>query len=304
MEFGQIEAFERVARLGSFTRAADDLNLTQPSISARIAGLEAEVGGPLFERGRRRLRLTPLGEIFLPYAERTLATLADGLQAAQSHTEGRLGQVTLASLDTSAMYMLPGPMQRFRSEYPAIDLTIKLRPNRFTIDMLYEGEATLGLIAAPLWDKGIQILAHFQERVRAVASPQHGLAIRQQEQGTLMLEDFYDHTLYRMALAPRITALVEGIAEHGRRGSGGAVVSIPTMMARHLLISGMGVAFLPENFVQSSVDDGRLVFLEVEDMPLLYNELLLVSLKGRELDRPNAAFVRMIRAQWHHILVG
>lgn len=304
MEFGQIEAFERVARLGSFTRAADDLNLTQPSISARIAGLETELGGPLFERGRRRLRLTALGEIFLPYAERTLATLADGLQAAQSHAEGRLGQVSIASLDTSAMYMLPAPMQRFRSEYPAIDLTIKLRGTRFTIDMLYDGEITLGLIAAPLWDKGIQIQAHFQERVRAVASPKHGLALRQREQGTVKLEHFYDHTIYRMALAPRITALVEGIVEHGRRGSGGAVVSIPTMMARHLLISGMGVAFLPEYFVQSSVDDGRLVFLEVEDMPTLYNELLLVSLRGRKLDPPNAAFVKMIRAQWHHILVG
>ena len=137
MEFGQIEAFERVARLGSFTRAADDLNLTQPSISARIAGLETELGGMLFERGRRRLRLTPLGEIFLPYAERTLATLADGMQAARNYAEGSLGQVSIASLDTSALYILPQPMKRFRDEYPAIDLTIKLRPPRLTIDMLY-----------------------------------------------------------------------------------------------------------------------------------------------------------------------
>ena len=303
MEMGQLEAFERVARLGSFTRAAEEMNLTQPSVSARIATLEAELGGPLFERSRRRLRLTALGKIVLPYAERALAAVADGWQAVQSYAEGRLGQVVISSLDTSALYILPEPMKRFRLEYPAIDLTIKLRGSRYTIDLLYDGGATLGLIAAPLWDKGIQVRAHFQEQVRAVASPQHPLAVLQTER-QLRLEDFYDHTIYRMALSPRVTALVEELAERGRRGAGGAMVSIPTIMARHLLVHGLGVAFLPENFVRPVVDEERLVFLDVADMPLLYNELLLVSLKGRELDRPNAAFAHMIRAQWRPILVN
>ena len=248
--------------------------------------------------------MTALGKIFLPYAERTLATVADGLQAAQSYAEGRLGQVIIASLDTSSLYILPEPMKRFRTEYRAIDLTIKLRTGSQTIDMLYEGEATLGLIAAPLWDKGIQIHAQFQEPVRAVASPQHDLAIKQQAEGALTLADFYDHTLYRMTLSRRVTALVEGVAERGRGGSGGAIVSIPTIFARHLLVHGVGVAFLPENFVRPSVDEGRLVFLDVADMPHLTNELLLISLAGRKLDAPNAAFVKMIRAQWRHILVG
>ena len=66
MELGQLEAFDRVARDGTFTRAAESLGLTQPAVSTRISLLEAELGGELFERRGRQLFLTPLGERFLP----------------------------------------------------------------------------------------------------------------------------------------------------------------------------------------------------------------------------------------------
>lgn len=303
MEIGQLEAFERTAREGSFTRAADELGLTQPSISARIAALERELGGALFERGGRRLRLTALGQAFLPYVERTLALLADGVQAVQSHIAGQLGQVALASLDTTALYMLPEPMKRFRTEYPSVDFTIKLRMNHQIIDALYDGDVTLGLMGAPLWDKNIKIYAHFQEPVRAIVAANHPLAELQREQGFIELEDLYQHTIYRVTLNPRITAMVEGIAEQARQGSGGALVYVPSIMTRHLLYQGSGAAILPEQFLLQSVKDGFLTYLTVRDMPTLHNETLVVGLRGRELNQPSQAFVQMLRAQWRDLLV-
>ncbi|PJF21150.1 MAG: hypothetical protein CUN56_12540 [Phototrophicales bacterium] len=303
MELGQLEAFERTAREGSFTRAAEELGLTQPSVSARIAALERELGGELFERGGRRLRLTALGEAFLPYVERTLALLADGVQSVKSHIAGQLGQVAIASLDTTALYMLPEPMKRFRTEYPSVDFTIKLRMNHQIIDALYDGDVTLGLMGAPLWDKNIKIYAHFQEPVRAIAAAHHPLAELQRQQGYIDLENLYEHTIYRVTLNPRITAMVEGIAEQARKGSGGALVYVPSIMTRHLLYQGSGVAILPEQFLMQSVREGVLTYLTVRDMPMLYNETLLVGLRGRELNQPSQAFVQMLRAQWRDLLV-
>ena len=72
MEIGQLEAFLAVVREGSFTRAADSLNLTQPSLSARIHHLEQSLEGKLFQRDKRPVQLTPLGEIFLDYARLSL----------------------------------------------------------------------------------------------------------------------------------------------------------------------------------------------------------------------------------------
>ncbi|HFE39179.1 MAG TPA: LysR family transcriptional regulator [Gammaproteobacteria bacterium] len=303
MEIGQLKAFAMVAYEGNFTRAADKMNLTQPSVSIRIAALEAELGGVLFERGGRQLSLTPLGQALLPYAKRILALVEDSLIVGQRYASGQLGRVTIAALDTLAMYMLPKPMERFRMNYPSIDFSIKLRLQRDIFDMLYDGTATLGLIGAPLWDRGITIHARFQEPVQAVATANHPLAVWQQERGDLSLSRIFEHTIYRITLNPHITALVESVAEQARSGSGGAIIAIPAIMAVDLLLQGQGVAFLPRSFVQPQVDTGQLNFLKITDIPRLYHETLLISRDVRELDVPNSVFVKMVRMQWQHILV-
>lgn len=84
----QLQAFDRIVRDGSFSRAALALNITQPTISARIQGLEQAVGGPLFLRGGRAILLTELGESFLPYARRALAVLAEEPEAAGTGHSG------------------------------------------------------------------------------------------------------------------------------------------------------------------------------------------------------------------------
>ncbi|HEX5691219.1 MAG TPA: LysR family transcriptional regulator, partial [Roseiflexaceae bacterium] len=75
MDLHQLMAFERIAREGSFSRAAWSLQIAQPTISARIQALEQEVGGALFVRGGRRVTLTERGESFLPYARRAMEVL-------------------------------------------------------------------------------------------------------------------------------------------------------------------------------------------------------------------------------------
>jgi DNA-binding transcriptional LysR family regulator len=304
MELGQLAAFEAAARTGSFTRTADELDLTQPSVSARIAALEAELGGPLFERGGRGLKLTALGRIFLPYTERALATTTDGMAAVRRFYEGKLGNVRIAALREMGLYMLAEPMERFREEYPEIDFSINLRPFQDVLDLLHSGEATIGLLGAPVWDTGLAFHASFQDEVRAVAAADHPLAVQQREQGPLSLHDLMRYPILRVGLSPRVTAMVTGIAEQARQSSGGAVVSVPGVMAIRQLILGNGVAFLPRLFIEYHLEVGKLALLDVHDMGALTLDPLLVSLTGRELDVPNQAFIRMVRARWHEILVN
>ncbi len=299
MELGQLQAFEAVAREGSFTRAAESLGLTQPAVSVRVSQLEAELGGPLFERGGRGLRLTPMGQTFLPYAERALSAVTDGAQVVQRHLEGTAGRVAVVAIDTIAMVLLPKPFARFRREYPSVDITIRLRIGQSILAHLHRGTANLGLTAAPLWDHGMRVLAHFQEPVRAVVGSGHPLTKR----GPLTLEDLYQHTIYRVSLSKHVTALVEGIAEQARQGSGGAMIVIPAQMAVGILLEGRGVAFLPQSYVQAYVDSGGLTFLDVTDLPQMFNEPLLICAEGRDLDAPTAAFVAMVRRQWRALLV-
>jgi DNA-binding transcriptional LysR family regulator len=307
MELSQIDAFVRVARAGSFTRAADEMGLTQPAVSSRIAALESELGGQLFERTGRTLNLTALGRRFLPYTERMLAVLADGLQEVKNYHSGRTGEIMIGAQAPLALSMLPAPLERFRAENPAVDISIRQRLTPEVLHMLHDGTATLGLIGSPLFDRAISVLARFQESVQCVVAASHPLALQQQELQAkgeaLYMEDIYQYTIFRVTMFPRMTAFIEEVIENARQESGEAVVGVPVIMVVDLVRSGQGVAFLPQGMVQASVEAGELVFLEIADMPILTNEPLLVTLRERELDRSNLEFVRIFKAHWQHILV-
>ena len=296
---GQLEAFERAAREGSFTAAAESLGLTQPAVSTRIAALERELGGALFERGGKRLKLTTLGASVLPYAEKALHAASDALQAAKLHTEGKVGSVSIAALDTLGVAMLPEPLAQFREEFPAVDVTIRLRIKQQILNLLYDGRVTLGLSAMPLWDRGVQILARFKNPIRAAVRAGHPLAKRDH----LTMLSLQHYTIYRSTLSPGATALIQDLGEQARRGSGEGVIYIPAIMAGAMLLTSDGVTFLPQALVQQQVDSGQIVLLDIDDMPDLYTEPLLITLTDRTLDTPNRAFADMLCERWRHIRV-
>ncbi|MEM6282089.1 MAG: LysR family transcriptional regulator [Chloroflexota bacterium] len=299
MEVGQLEAFERAAREGSFTAAAAALGLTQPAISTRIAALERELGGPLFERGGKRLSLTSLGESVLPYADKVLSAINDAQEIAHRHREGKLGSVTIAALDTLGVAMLPEPMTAFLDVFPSVDFTIRLRIKQQILKLLHDGRVTLGLSAAPLWDKGVRVLARFRNPIRAAVSINHPLAKRRQ----LTLHSLQSYPIYRSTLSPTATALIQSLTAQARQGNGTGDIYIPAIMAAPLLLQGQGVTFVPQALVQKQVDDGQLLFLQIDDMPDLFTEPLLITMADRELDTLNTAFVQMLCERWQHMRV-
>src|SRR6478672_13937010 len=118
LDIAKLRIFATVARLGNFTRAAELLYLTQPTVSQQLAALEAQVGAPLIERLPRRLRLTPAGAALLPYAEQILA-LADAATEAARAAAGLADRtLRLGVGHTLATYLLPELLSRYRDLYP------------------------------------------------------------------------------------------------------------------------------------------------------------------------------------------
>ena len=110
----QLAAFVCVVRRGSVTAAAEELYVTQPSVSAAVAALEREVGAKLLERDGRGLRPTPAGEAFAPYATHVLGLLDEGRRAAQEAVEG--GRVTLriSAVTSAGDHVVPPLIRAFR----------------------------------------------------------------------------------------------------------------------------------------------------------------------------------------------
>ncbi len=301
MELSHLEAFERVVRDGNFTRAADALGLTQPAVSTRIALLEAELGGKLFERRGRRLHLTPLGERFLPYAERILAVIDESHQDVRAYHEGKQGQVKVAAPTPFLLGLLIDVLADFREAHPAIDILIRERNKTTILDLLHDNVITLGLVNAPVFDQNIQEIARYKDNIRAVVGVDHPLA--QYTDKPLCMEDIYRHTIFRVSMFPRMTSFIDEAVENARLGSGGAVISVPMVMARRLVMLNEGLTFLPESYIKHSIEQGELVMLDIEDMPPLNTTPILIQLKSRQLDKVHLSFIETLDNRWGHLRV-
>ncbi len=300
MELTQLEAFERAVREGSFTRAADAMGLTQPAVSTRIAQLEAELGGTVFERHGRTLKLTPLGERFLPYAQRMLAVMADGLQMAADYRADKVGAVRIAAPTPFILSFLVDVLDQFRQQHPTIDIWIRERDKATTFDLIRDNVIRLGLVNAPVLDVQMTKLAHLQDPIRCVVGAGHPLAATVGQ--PLPIYAIYDHTIFRVSMFPQMTAFMDEVVEHGRHGSGGAVIAIPMVMALRLVLKGQGVTFLPESYVRSAVEDGQLVYLDLAEMPPLYSQPILIAHRDRPLDTMHTAFVDIFKQKWRHLI--
>lgn len=303
VDIAQLEAFERAAREGSFTRAAEALNLSQPAVSMRVTQLEAELGGPLFVRAGRQLTLTPLGQRFLPYAQRVLAVLTDGLQEAHSYRTGRAGQLKVAAPAPFLLSFLVSVFDDFRRAHPSVDVLIRERNKSTILEMLIDNTMTLGLVHTPLFDRRFITLAHLRDPIHAVVSPSHPLAQQQSNGAPLRIESLYSHTIFRVSASPQMSVFMDELAEQGRLVSGGGIMAVPMIMALPLVSMGRGVTFLPQSYVKESLAQGTLVALTLEDMPTLYSEVMLIRHRERALDVPHRAFVELFRARWVRLCI-
>lgn len=170
MEMIEVEAFVAISQAGSVSRAAANLNLSQPAMSRRINLLEQELGVRLFDRIPNGVRLSEAGEAFLPYARQVLAAARDGVEAVQAHEREPRGPITLALVGTLASSGLTERLRVFRDEWPAVRLLIKTARSDEVTAMVQRGEARLGLRYFTGSQQGIIALPLAEEPLRVVSA--------------------------------------------------------------------------------------------------------------------------------------
>src|SRR5436853_4680776 len=121
----QLQAFVEAARLGSVTRAADALFVTQPALTARLNALEKTVGAPLLVRRRGGVHLTEAGRAFLPYAERALQAIDEGRTVLGGLRRGMSGNVAVCASPIVSTYALPAILNRFSQTHPGVQVAVR-----------------------------------------------------------------------------------------------------------------------------------------------------------------------------------
>jgi DNA-binding transcriptional LysR family regulator len=272
MDIDQLLAFERIVREGSFSRAARQLNISQPTISARIRNLEEEIGGPLFVRGGRRLALTARGERFLSYARRALEIVSEGIEAARLSEEGKRGRITVGTLQSLAGGFLAETILEFHDTHPQVDFFVRTGHSEQVVEMLFDGLVKLGIVSWPLYNPDLIALLRFREPLVLVVPANSALA-RQGKASLEQVKKARGHLLI-VHWGPAAHDFVARISEQA-----GPMTDLPIETIRYMLLHDLGAAFLTRAVVADQLDAGKLVEVEVEDLPPGYRESALVCLK-------------------------
>src|SRR5688500_12655060 len=139
MDIRRLEIFAKVAELGSFSRAAEALFLTQPTVSEHIRALEDELGVQLLDRLGRGATPTRAGQLFLGYTQRILALSREARQAIDQFQGRMSGDLVVAGSTIPGEYLLPGVIGRFKSKYPDISVTLLIGDTRQVSDWVEDG---------------------------------------------------------------------------------------------------------------------------------------------------------------------
>lgn len=292
MEFGQLQAFVAVVREGSFTRAASRLSLTQPSLSSRIRQLERNLHGDLFLRQHRPVRLTELGEAFLPYAERTLGILEAAGEAMEAARLGLSGRVTLAAPFSLGTYLLPGVVDRFSKSYPLAELDIETGHSEYVASRVLDEVVNLGFSAAfPNVLAQTQVLLYLYDKMTIAVDQKHPLAGLQ----NVPLQALWSNRLLLIHWGAAFDAYVESLWQMS--ADPGPIIRIPLAVALPMARQANTITFMPRRLAIAS----GLAEVHVPDIPFEWN-VVLMTRPGRVLTPLEQAFVDIVDIVWQSSL--
>lgn len=150
MQFQQLQYFVAVAETRHFTRAAERVHVSQPSLSQQIKALEKELGAELFSRARGNIALTDAGEALLPLARRILADTDTARHEVQELVQLRRGRVRLGATPSLCTGLLPDVLRAFHDRHPGIRLLIEEGGSHDLVRQLARGALDLALVVLPL----------------------------------------------------------------------------------------------------------------------------------------------------------
>jgi DNA-binding transcriptional LysR family regulator len=294
MDIRKLDVFCKVVELKSFTKAAQAIQLSQPTVSDHIRTLEEELGHKLVDRLGREVEPTPTGCLLYSYATRILRLQQETLQAISQHGGQFSGDLLIGASTISGTFILPGLLGSFRRQYPKIKTIVHIGGSQIIAKKVLDGEFDLGLVGA-LWnERGLEWQPLFHDNLVLVAPPDSPLikiqpigidtllkqpfVLREQESGTRkVLAHILETKGYKET----------DLQDVAQFGSNEAV--------KEAVKAGMGVSMLSRRSIAEELQRGTLVALALEGVAG-ERPFYLVTRKNRALQPSASALAHHLQA--------
>jgi DNA-binding transcriptional LysR family regulator len=264
LDLPKLRIFAAVARTGSFTRAADELDLRQPTVSQQIQVLERSLRTPLFERMGRRVQVTAAGAALLPYAERLLALATEAETATREAAGLSARTLRLGAGNTLATYVLPDLLARLRWERPDVVVQVQVGNTEQLIAAVVDNRVELAVVGAPLSHPALEIHAFLRDDLVMIMPPDDEWA----ERRAISLAELQSRTLLLREEGSALQAtLSELLRERGIVPE--RTITLGNLEAiKRCVEAGLGVSVVPQLAVRREVSADMLRALPLADVQL------------------------------------
>jgi LysR family transcriptional regulator, hydrogen peroxide-inducible genes activator len=288
MELHQLRYFCAIVDSGSFSRAARLTHVSQPSLSQQIRKLEDELGARLFDRLGRSVRLTELGQTFLPRARAVLRELEAARGDVDHQKDSLGGNIIIGVIPTVAPYLLPPHLASFARKFPQAHVTIIEEITPVLLERLRAATIDLAIIALPIRGHEFETFPILTERLLAALPKHHRLARKNplslkdlRSEPFLLLRDGHCFRDTALAACDRARLHPQIVFESGQFSSLLSMVGV-----------GMGVSIVPEMAIDKK---SHCTYVRLSDDEAL-RTIAIARLRGRSFSRTHNAFLAQLRS--------
>jgi DNA-binding transcriptional LysR family regulator len=287
MDFDQLEIFLEVARLASFSRAAEKRYRTQPAISSQIRALEEEVGARLLDRSGGRVSLTAAGKLFFKYSEETLDHRKTIITEIAETERVPRGEIVVGANEGTCLHILPEVFAQFKRDYPGVSVSIKRSDYARILESILENAVDFGVVSLPVNDNRLQAELIHRDELVVITPAGHPLASKKSvtvaEVALFPLvlpkaghtRDALDTLFYDRKLKPSIAMELDS-----------------SELLKRFVAADVGVGFISRSNIVEDIRAKALAAIPMADAQVR-RDLALVFRKDKSLSRAAKAFMEI-----------
>ncbi|QAR34285.1 LysR family transcriptional regulator [Geovibrio thiophilus] len=279
MDFKQIEAFVYVAKYKSFSRAAEKLLLSQPTISTHISTLEEQLGVKLFDRLSKEVILTEAGQVFYPYAVDILDLRERSQEAIKEFLNEISGHLHIGYSTVPAEFILPEVIRKFKEEYPKTFFTLDINGTQNVVQRLSDGILDLAIVARKIPKKDLEYKVLLRDKIVLVVHKNHKFFDR----ASVFLEEILQESFIIREMGSGTRAAVE----HAFKQKGYDFESLDavamlssTYSIKHAVKRQLGIAFMSQMALSEDECGGGIKAIPITDL-VVEKEIYVVYSKKR-----------------------
>jgi len=285
MDFDQLETFIEVARLLSFSRAAEKRFRTQPAISSQIRSLEEEVGAKLLDRSGGKVSITASGKLFLKFAEDTLDARKSVTRNIAETERVPRGEIVVGANEGTCLHILPEVFAHFKKQYPDVSVNIKRADYAKVLESVIDNSVDFGVVSLPVSDNRLTAVLIHKDDLVVIAPPRHPIA----RQKTTSVADVAQYPM----VVPKIGHTRDALDAlfHERKLKPRYAMELDSSeLLKRFVAADVGIGFISRSNVQEDVKANVLAAVSIADAQIR-RDLALVFRKDKALSRAALAFI-------------